>query len=168
VACPTADILADSLSVFVRLNESGLFDLLEARLALEVEIADLAAQRATPEDCQELEDQIHELEAVINDPEKYVEADIRLHAAFARAARNEILMLLLDSIRGAMRENVRVLLLRRQKAVGEAMDYHREIVEGIKQHSPEKARLAMRAHLESVRLRLNEVDVEEKVQKDGE
>ncbi len=50
VASPSIELLRDSLSFFVRFTDSGLFDLLEARFALEIQIAELAARRSTPED----------------------------------------------------------------------------------------------------------------------
>ena len=161
VASPSAELMSDSLTFYVRLNDSGFYDLLEARLALEVEIAELAARRCTDEDMQLISERFTELEAAVDDPEWYVEADILFHAALAHAARNEVLQLLLDSIRGATRENIRVLVERHKQAVGDAMEYHQRILRSILQRSPEEARSAMREHLESVRRGLQELDISE-------
>lgn len=159
VASPSAELLSDSLSFYVRLNESGFYDLLEARLALEVEIAELAARRCTDEDMRLISERYTELEAVVDDPEQYVEADILFHAALAQAARNEVLKLLLDSIRGATRENIRILVEQHERAVGDAMNYHQRILASVLQRSPEETRNAMREHLESVRRELQELDL---------
>lgn len=161
VACPSAELLSDSLTFFVLLTDSGFYDLLEARLALEVEIAELAARRCSDEDMHLISERYTRMEAVVDDPEGYVEADILFHAALAQAAKNEVLQLLLDSIRGATRENIRVLVERHEQAVGDAMDYHQRILRSILQKSPEEARDAMREHLESVRRGLQELEARE-------
>ena len=96
VASPSVELLRDSLSFFVRFSDSGLFDLLEARFALEVQIADLAARRSTPEDVSRIAACYDDLKHAVDDPDRYIEADIRFHAALARAAKNEILLLLLE------------------------------------------------------------------------
>jgi GntR family transcriptional repressor for pyruvate dehydrogenase complex len=158
VASPTVELLRDSLSFFVRFNESGFSDLLEARLGLEVQIAELAARRNTQADNELLEACLKELELVTDNSERYIEADILFHKALAQAAKNEILQLFLDSIRDAMRENIRLLLERHPKAVEEAMHYHRQIARAVQEHMPEEARNAMRAHLESVRQELHELE----------
>jgi len=158
VASPSVELLRDSLSFFVRFTDSGLFELLEARFALEVQIAELAARRSTEEDVALIVACLDELEHVLHDPDRYIEADIRFHAALARAAKNEILLLLLDSIRGALRENVRVLVTRHPHAVEDAMYYHRRITQAIQQGSGADARENMRMHLESVRLELHELE----------
>ena len=158
VARPSADFLRESLDFFVRFNASALYDLVEARRALEVQIADLAAQRATADDCQHIEACLRDLEAAVDDSECYVEADLCFHAALANATGNQILQLLLDSFRGALRKNIRVLL-EHPTAVEDAMRYHRRIARAVLQHSPEEARAAMGEHLEIVRQGLQELEM---------
>jgi GntR family transcriptional repressor for pyruvate dehydrogenase complex len=158
VACPTAELLGDSLTFFVKLNATGFYDLLEARVALEVQIAELAAIRCNQEDIQMIETRLSQLEAVVGDAEQYVEADIRFHTALAEAAKNEVLQLLLDTIRGATRENIRLLVKRHPTSIEEAMSHHRRIIKAIEQHHPEEAREAMREHLDSVREDLQELE----------
>jgi GntR family transcriptional repressor for pyruvate dehydrogenase complex len=160
VARPGTDFLRDSLDFILRLNGSVLHSLIEARYALEVYIADLAARRATEEDCAFIRRCLQEMEASSGEAESYVEADVRFHAALAEAAKNEILRLLLDSIRGALRENIRVLLQHQPKAVQEAMVFHRRIAQAVQDHSPEAASQAMREHLESVRQGLQRLDAQ--------
>jgi GntR family transcriptional repressor for pyruvate dehydrogenase complex len=160
VARPGADFLRDSLGFILRLNSSALYDLIEARYALEVQIADLAARRATEDDRALISNCLQEMEASSGEPESYVEADVRFHAALAAAARNKILQLLLDSIRGALRENIRVLLQHQPSSVQEAMVFHRRIAQGVQDRSPEAASQAMREHLESVRQGLQRLEAE--------
>jgi GntR family transcriptional repressor for pyruvate dehydrogenase complex len=158
VACPTAELLGDSLTFFVKLNATGFYELLETRVALEVQIAELAAIRCTQEDILMMETRLSELELVLGDADQYVEADICFHTSLAEAAKNTVLRLLLNTIRGATRENIRLLTKRHPTATEEAMKHHRLIIKAIKQHQPEEAREAMRKHLDSVRDDLQDLE----------
>jgi DNA-binding FadR family transcriptional regulator len=158
VARPSAEFLRDSLDFFVRFHDTGLHDLIEARYALEVQIADLAAQRASEEALQFIDDCLRELELTVGDPERYIEADVCFHSALAQAAQNGILQLLLTSIRGALRQNIRVLLGHHPTAVEDAMRSHRLIARAVREHSAERARAAMQEHLGDVKRQLEELD----------
>ena len=158
VARPGADFLRESLDSYVRFSDSALYDLAEARSVLEVQIAGLAAQRATREDYEFVNACLQELEATVGDPDRYVEADVSFHAALAEAAGNEILQLLLHSIRGALRQNIRVLVENDPTTADTAMRFHRRIAQAVHEQSPEKARAAMLEHLESVRQSLGELE----------
>lgn len=157
VVRPGTEFLRDFLDLFVRTNEFGLFDLIEARQALEVQIAELAAQRATEDDCRSISRYMEELSGGALDPERYIEADVGFHAALGKAARNEILQQLLTSIRGAMRENIRILVTHRPVAVEGATSAHRRIAEAICNHDSGEARLAMQDHLQGIWRQLQEM-----------
>lgn len=158
VVQPTFEFLRDTLDFLIRFNTSALIELAEARRSIEVEIAGLAAERAKPEDIERIMTHLKEMEEASYQPEAYVEADIRFHAALAQAASNQILQLLLDSIRGTMREAIHLLVKNHPTAWQEAMKYHRQIADAIQQHAPAAARLAMRNHLDSVRTALQELE----------
>lgn len=160
VARPSIEFLRDSLDFFIRFNKSALFDLIEARRSIEVEIAALAAQRATPEDQRLIAGRLDELEKSVGSLEPYVDADLHFHAALAAAANNEILKLLHDSIRASMRENIRILVKHHETAVDEAMVFHRRIAQAVAQQDPAAARSAMWEHLDSVRRDLLELDTQ--------
>ena len=164
VARPGAEFLQDFIDIFVRTSEFGLFDLVEARQALEVQIAELAAQRATEDDCLSIDHHLKELESAAGDPERYIEADISFHAALGKAARNEVLQQLLKSIRGAMRENIRIVVTRRPVAVTEAISAHRRIALAVRGHSGGEARLAMQDHLQGIWRHLQDMQRRETVQ----
>jgi GntR family transcriptional repressor for pyruvate dehydrogenase complex len=157
VARPGTEFLRDFLDLFVRTSEFGLFHLVEARQALEVQIAELAATRATEDDCRAIEQYLGEMSAEAFDPEQYIEADVSFHAALGKAARNEILQQLLTSIRGAMRENIRILVTRRPVSMEDAMSAHRRIAKAVRNHAGGEARLAMQDHLQGIWRQLEEM-----------
>lgn len=160
VARPSAEILEDSISFLIRFSETALYDLLEARLLIEVEIAGLAAERATGEDRQLIAERFEQLEATTDDLEAYGEADIRFHTALASAAKNEIYCLLLSSIRGALRQIIRFFVKHNPTVLEEAHLYHQRILQAIEQQRPEEAREAMRQHLEIAHRGLQALDMQ--------
>jgi len=167
VARPNTDFLRDTLDHFIRFNKTALFDLIDARRAIEAEIAEMAAKRATGEDRVLVAAALERLETSVGSLEPYTEADIHFHSTLALVARNEILKLLLDSIRGALRENISVLVRHHATAVEEAMHYHRRIACAVLENKPLEARTAMSEHLESVRRDLQELDAGENVPANG-
>jgi DNA-binding FadR family transcriptional regulator len=65
-------------------------EVFEARLAIEPELARLAAEKRYPEDVARLHDVLRELEAELESTGAYA-SDLAIHRAVARAARNPIL-----------------------------------------------------------------------------
>ena len=66
-------------------------DLLEARVAVEVTIADLAARRRTPADIREIEAILDESAALLERDEAAAELAARFHLEIAEAAHDELL-----------------------------------------------------------------------------
>jgi DNA-binding FadR family transcriptional regulator len=73
-------------------------DLFEARALLEDAFATVAAERATPEDARDLDWALEELRGAQEDPQLYLEANLRFHSAIARAARVPVLAGMYESI----------------------------------------------------------------------
>lgn len=147
---PTTELLSESLKLLVQFNAQNLFELIEARKALEVEIAGLAAERATPEDLEEIRHWLEEMKRNFETPERYVEADLAFHASLAKAAKNAMLLIMLKSVRAAMRQNIFILASQHPTARQEAMRAHHQIFEAIRERNPSKARETMREHLDQV------------------
>jgi GntR family transcriptional regulator, transcriptional repressor for pyruvate dehydrogenase complex len=109
----------------------------EVRAMLEVHVAGVAAERATEEDLQDMRDALSAM-AAARDHERRAAHEAELHRCVARAARNPLYVLLLDSIGEAVDQEARPPA---------AVLAHERIVERIAAHDAEGAREAMRAHL---------------------
>ncbi len=157
IARPSSELLSDTLTSFIHFNSSGLLDLVEARRILEVEIAACAAKRATADDRVIVETYLKAMDDAMDDFDAYIDADVLFHQALGLAAGNEILRVLLDSMREAMRENIRTLVTLHPESVREATTHHRAIAEALRQQDPEAARDAMRGHLAGVERGLREL-----------
>src|SRR5215218_7965828 len=82
----------DTLGLLLRVQPKALWELLEIRRILEVEVAGLAAERAGPDHISAMRLQLDRMRDSIEVPEGYVDADVEFHALLARATRNEVLL----------------------------------------------------------------------------
>jgi GntR family transcriptional repressor for pyruvate dehydrogenase complex len=152
VAEADATTVSDSMQHFLRGSALDYAQIHEVRVMLEVEIAGLAAQRATAADLERLSRAMGAMEQAIDDVEAASEDDVQFHRAIASATHNPLHLMLLDSIGPSLLEIRRSTLAARDgAAAGErALQSHRDIFERIEARDPEGAGAAMKAHLESV------------------
>jgi GntR family transcriptional repressor for pyruvate dehydrogenase complex len=148
---PSAQAVAESMSLYLRMGmDTHQIDypkLLEVRRILEVEIAGLAAQRRTDEDIALLDAILQETERVGGDREGWTQNDMAFHAMLARATKNELFALLLDSLAEAL------VTMRRKGfsvpgAAARTLKYHGAILKQVTAGDPDQARQAMRDHLD--------------------
>jgi GntR family transcriptional regulator, transcriptional repressor for pyruvate dehydrogenase complex len=128
----------------------GTLQVVEVREILEPEIAALAATRANEECLSELQEAIAIMDGAQDDPDEYIEADLDFHLALAEAAANPIILSLIDSIVGVLREQ-RLNIFKVEGGPERGQYHHKRILAAIKNQDPVGAREAMRAHLEQVR-----------------
>jgi DNA-binding FadR family transcriptional regulator len=119
----------------------------EVRRVLEVAAAGLAAERATPEDLEVIDDTMERFSKESGDLEASVQIDIEFHRAVAAATHNELFLVLHDSIGEMLVEVRRRNLSRGPGERGLVVDMHRKIRDGIAAHDSEAAQQAMRDHL---------------------
>jgi GntR family transcriptional repressor for pyruvate dehydrogenase complex len=84
------------------------------------------------------------------DSNVYIEADLDFHLALAEAAANPIVLSLIDSIVGLLREQ-RFRIFRVEGGPDRGQQHHRRILEAIQRHDAQGARSAMQDHLSQVR-----------------
>jgi GntR family transcriptional repressor for pyruvate dehydrogenase complex len=128
---------------------SEAHELVEARCLIEMGTVGFAAERATGEDLKEIGDYLDQMEASLNDVTAFEGADIGFHLAVAQAAHNQILLNALLLIRNLMQKWIDEAL-RRPGVAAQALDQHKQILLGIAKRNPERARAAMRQHLDAM------------------
>ena len=130
-------------------TEKELQDVGEARLILETELAALAAERLDPADLDKLEELLEQMKQSLDGKGRaYAILDVEFHLAVARCSKNQLLNELLTPIRSVLQE----FIAKSQELPGitlEAHEHHTKILAAIRQCNPEKARRAMRAHLQT-------------------
>jgi GntR family transcriptional repressor for pyruvate dehydrogenase complex len=147
----TTHAARQSFDLMVKIGQQeGSTHLAELRLILEPGIAAQAAERVKDEDVAAMREAVAVMERSQKDPEAYIEADLDFHLALAEAAANPLILSLIDSIVGLLREQ-RIKIFNVEGGPQRGQVHHKRILEAMERRDPEMARAAMRAHLEQVR-----------------
>lgn len=146
----TTQAVRQSLDLMVKIGQpEGSTHLAEVRAILEPEIAALAARRIQEPELVTMREAVGVMDRAGQDPEAYIEADLDFHLALAEGAANPLILSLLDSIVGLLREQ-RLRIFRVPGGPDRGQFHHKKILEAVEKHDAEKAREAMRAHLAQV------------------
>ncbi len=146
----TSQAIRQSLDLMIRINQQeGSANLAELRQVLEPEIAALAAPRIEEQLLSTMREAVAIMDRNLHDPEAYVEADLDFHLALAEAVGNPLILSLLDSIVGLLREQ-RSRIFNVDGGPERGQFHHKRILAAIEKRDPEKARETMRAHLKQV------------------
>ena len=147
----TSNSMRRSLDRIIKSGEpDGWAYLVEVREILEPEIAALAAVRATDQDLATMREAVDLMDNARGNSDAFIEADLDFHLALAEAAANPIVLSLIDSIVGLLREQ-RLLIFQIAGGPERGQHHHRSILEAIQRHDSQGARAAMQAHLSQVR-----------------
>jgi GntR family transcriptional regulator, transcriptional repressor for pyruvate dehydrogenase complex len=130
-------------------TEKELLDVGEARMLIECETAALAAERADRDDLDQIDELMEEMGQSLNgNGRDFVELDLNFHLAIAQCAKNQMLYELLTPIRGVLKE----WISKSQELPGikeNAHLQHGKILSAVRRREPDKARHAMRTHLQT-------------------
>jgi GntR family transcriptional regulator, transcriptional repressor for pyruvate dehydrogenase complex len=147
----TSQAVRQSFDLMVKIGQpEGSTDLAEVRSILEPEIAALAAERASEADRATLRESVAVMDRALKDADAYIEADLDFHLALAEAAANPLILSLIDSIVGLLREQ-RLRIFRVEGGPERGQVHHKRILEAIEKRDAKMARATMKAHLEQVR-----------------
>jgi len=81
------------------LERKAIEELIEAREVLELQIAAMAARRASAAQVAELRRHVERLQAAASSPEEFLDADLEFHVVLAEAAGNRYLVAAMTEIR---------------------------------------------------------------------
>ena len=150
---PLVEVFAQSLPRALTQEDRNLFDLLEARRLIEVELAGLAAARRRLGDLVPLRDALRVMYANPRDYETYMTHNEAFHLGIARIAGNEVLLTVVQSLLALLRPTLggrqpvtwkdRGSVKRRRDA-----SEHEAIFEALLAGDAAAARAAMAAHLQ--------------------
>ena len=147
----TSHAIRQSLDRMIRIGQpEGSTYLAEVREILEPEIAALAATRADAEDLASMREAVDIMDETKRDSDAFIEADLDFHLALAEAAANPLILSLIDSIVGLLREQ-RMRIFQVEGGPERGQYHHKRILEAVERHDSLGAREAMKAHLRQVR-----------------
>lgn len=146
VAKPSIDILAHTLSVFLRLHNVPLFEILRARMTIEPALVAEAALNGTEEDFKEMQQSIDRLEAGKNDIQVLFRENREFHSIIARAAHNpvlEVYWLTIHMLASGENENIKFS----DKNLTHIIKAHQAILDACRKRDSLQAHALMNNHL---------------------
>jgi GntR family transcriptional repressor for pyruvate dehydrogenase complex len=146
VADGPAEFGKASVSIMGALHGFQSWQMFEARLILEGNLAALAAERGTEKHHAALAEEVAEIFASVENPSDFLIHDVLFHRLVSQASGNPILAALMETITSSMYEKRRKSV-ERSIDLRESAEMHREIFRAIRAHNPVEARKLMEEHL---------------------
>ncbi len=145
----TCNSLVTRALQFFGLGGTTLFDLVEAREAIEVTAAMLAAERAGTREVEALLGLVKEMGGLLASPEEYAEKDFAFHVTVVEASKNHVLVELFSTIQDILMVQLRKIM-ELYGVTTESYGYHRKVAFAIADKDGEAAGSAMRDHFRKV------------------
>jgi GntR family transcriptional repressor for pyruvate dehydrogenase complex len=149
VADVSAETLVAPIALLLVRKRKLVHELLDVRKMLEPGLAARAARHATRDQIETLEDILRRQREKALRGESSVEEDTQFHYTIALAARNSVVLKLLDVLMDLLRET-RARSLQVEGRLERSLAGHRRVLEAIKARDPVAAERAVRKHLEEI------------------
>lgn len=132
------------------ITEKSLRDVLEVRKALEELSVQLACEKITEEEIEELKRAAERFKDTLDDQDvtKIAEADVEFHDIIYTATDNQKLILLLNNLREQM-YRYRVEYLKNEEAYPQLIAEHEELIDNISKRNKEEATRIMCEHIDN-------------------
>jgi GntR family transcriptional regulator, transcriptional repressor for pyruvate dehydrogenase complex len=154
VSHPDSSVVAKSLGMYLHLQvavQDSEFKIHELRRLLEVEIAGLAAERATDTELEQLRQIVERMGLAALSREQVAMLDLEYHVTLAQATHNEMISLVYEPVIEYLRQQLIAAWQRYDRSPEVFNRQHRELYEAVRHHDPARARTAMTAHLDYAR-----------------
>lgn len=139
------------------IEQANPLELIDARFALEPHICRLCVLHGRRADFDRLDDLCARMEAAVDDPVDFAEADTEFHRVLAETTGNKLLIWVIGQINSVRSQDewtrMRQLTLD-EKIITHYNAQHRQILNAIRTREPERAANMMKDHLETARLSL--------------
>lgn len=143
--CSSSSIGWNALAPAILLCRPGLMDLLEFRMMIEVECAEIAAINVTDEILAEMEENLNRMSRPGIAPEGMSEIDIEFHILIAKATGNAVVLQVYTTLKDVFIES-----LNRMSSItgtSSGVEYHNKLFVAIKSRDGVAAKQLMREHL---------------------
>jgi len=149
IAQGNAEHFADALAVQLTLIGVTDTEMLDAQIGIEAMAAELAAQRATPEDLTRMAGLLEELRRLLDEPVSFTDVSMRFHLAVVEASHNRALVAQFKALRHVLlpaytRHTTREIAQR-------AIDAHGILLQHIEAGDADAARAQMVKRLRVIR-----------------
>jgi GntR family transcriptional repressor for pyruvate dehydrogenase complex len=135
-----------SLSMMGALHGFQSWQMFEARLILESNLAALAAERGKEEHHAALAEEVAEIFASVDNPADFLIHDVLFHRIISQASGNPIMAAIMETITSSMYDKRR-RTVERSIDLRESAEMHRKIYRAVRSRKPLEARKLMEQHL---------------------
>ena len=161
VAKPSGAAAASVIALTLRRSGKVLLDLIEARQALECQIARLAAARATKSHIDAIQQTIEAMEQNKNNLSLCVEKDVEFHNILVEASGNKVFEIMLAPLSELLRKSRKETM--RVNGIERAIVGHKLLLSALIGNDSDKAADAMYRHLEMAQEDLKRIKENENV-----
>ena len=151
--------MSDSLYSILRMQNTSIREVTEARLIVEPNIARIAAERGNEADFQRLEINIDETSVLLGENHSSTPKNIEFHAILAEMTHNTVINLTMKSlfeVLNAMFVDGTSNPRRRMSISNRSLNQHRKILRALRERDPEKVYSLMFDHIVEIQGRLTE------------
>jgi DNA-binding FadR family transcriptional regulator len=132
------------------LTPEFLRDLQDLRRVVEPAAMRLAAERATSQDLAEIELAYAGMKRAVEGGGDYVTYDLRFHQGLLRACRNRMLVQMSKALAALLRTSFEIST-RRKDGPLHSLPLHREVLDAVIAHDPDRAEIAIRVLIDGAR-----------------
>lgn len=152
----TSEPLLNYFQRLMQVDGGAASEFAEIRVALEVQAVALAIQRGTDAERSELIETVRQMRENLHDVEAFTELDVKFHLQIAHATHNHLMVHLLESLRGAIRESIKRGLQKRltSQQMESVQVFHEKLADTLINKDVAGAKTAMRAHFDEIAMRL--------------
>ncbi len=155
----TIEATAELLNITLEYKKISLKDMVDFRESMEVQLAELAAEKCSEEDIQNMADCLEKMTSVIDSYDDFAHYDYLFHEQIAIASNSAVSTLMMKALRPLLHRQISHNI---QKYFDpkQALEYHYRIFEEVKNHRSKAAGQAMAEHLKETHRMVREVNVE--------
>jgi len=139
------------ISDILKVDGSDFKSLVETRIILEINSAQLAAERRTDDDIVRIQDALDEYHNKFLLGQSNFEEDLRFHLEIADASKNKVLKSLMMVITPDIISNFKRYDVCGEDVKAQRFAEHQSILDCIIKREPERARVSMEKHLEDIK-----------------
>ena len=143
---PEAQHISDMLARIIKLNDISFHDIYHFRSILEVAAVRRAVEKVTDAELEEMEALLLGLKDLSLDISARRDADFAFHMAIARASRNQLLVLMVETMSNVFKEVITAGIFTKG-GIGDAIKRHQKILDALKKRDADYAAYTMYSHL---------------------
>src|SRR5262245_28986317 len=142
------EVFTEPMHFMTLIHNTSVDELFEARRIIEAGLAELAAERASPEDIAALNREIEAMRVAVSDPEVFLKHDVQFHQVMARAANNKLMSGIMETI-GHLLYHIRRQTIAHATDFdfNDAVEWHQKIVGAMQKHDAKRAKDMLSGHL---------------------